>query len=367
MQAIDDQVGAGVLRFDHRTLGQRVLFGAGRAVGNAGEAVRDLSASRVLLIADLSVAATADALAHSLPVTARIDGVAQHVPVSAAADAVRIAETSGADVVVSVGGGSSTGLAKAVAKETGLPIVAVPTTFAGSEATDVWGLTDNGAKRTGSDPAVLPRVVVYDTDLLRTLPPELAVASGLNAVAHAVDGFWAPRVDPINRALGTEGLRALVPGLRALHADATGAALEGVLYGAYLAAVAFASAGSGLHHKICHVLGGRYGLPHAPMHAVVLPYVAQFNAPTAPDAAQRVSAAFGGAEPAAALDGFRRELGAAGSLADLGLREAELPDAARLCLDAVPAGNPRPVTLEGLLEILRRAWRGDDLREGRER
>jgi hypothetical protein len=154
----------------------------------------------------------------------------------------------------------------------------VPTTYAGSEATNVWGLTGPAGKRTGSDDRVLPETVVYDPDLVASLPPELAAASGLNAVAHCVDALWGPHCDPIDEALAGEGLRALNDGLRA-------GIPARIQYGCYLAAVAFASAGSGLHHRICHVLGGRFGLPHAATHAIVLPYVVAYNAVAAPDAA----------------------------------------------------------------------------------
>lgn len=293
----------------------------------------------------------------------RITEVEQHVPAARAADAVDQARRSSCDAVVSIGGGSATGLAKIVALRVGLPVVAVPTTFAGSEATSVWGLTEDGAKTTGTDPVVLPKAVVYDATLFAELPRELAIASGLNAVAHAVDGFWAPHTDPINRALGTEGLAALIPALRALHRGGGQAAVEETLFGAYLAALAFASAGSGLHHKICHVLGGRFRLPHAEMHAVVLAYVVAFNAPPAPDAARRISSAFDGAAPGEALDAFRRELGATASLGDLGLRHSDVPEAAQLVLAALPAAGPRPVTPPDVEQILHAAIAGDRVQD----
>ena len=173
-----------------------------------------------------------------------------------------MAKESEVDSIVCVGGGSTTGLAKAVALTTGLPIVAVPTTYAGSEATRVWGLTKAAVKTTGVDSRVLPRAIVYDASLTVSLPADLSVASGLNAMAHCVDSMWAPGSDPIDRALAEEGIRALAAGLPAVVADPRDLqGRERTLYGAYLAAVAFSSAGSGLHHKICHVLGGRSTFP----------------------------------------------------------------------------------------------------------
>jgi alcohol dehydrogenase class IV len=350
------------LTFDHVTLGQRVLFGTGAAVDNAVAAVEELAARRILLIHDAFAVALADALAARIPVVRRIDEIVQHVPAENAERATTDAVTAGIDAIITIGGGSATGLAKAVALKTGVPIVAIPTTFAGSEATDVWGMTAGRRKTTGLDPRVLPKVVVYDAALSAGLPAPLAVASGLNAVAHAVDGFWAPRADPINRALGTEGLRALVPGLRGLVADPDAIdAREQTLYGAYLAAVAFASAGSGLHHKICHTLGGAFNLPHAEMHSIVLPYVTAFNAPFAPDAAERVQALLGVASAAAGLNALRAELGAPASLSDIGLKESDILQAAELTLPAVPPSNPRPVTVSDLEGILRAAWAGEQI------
>ncbi|MGP6204673.1 maleylacetate reductase [Microbacterium sp. F2] len=354
------------LSFDHATLGQRVIFGAGAAPANIASALESLDVRRVLLIADGFAIPVADAAVAALPagvdVVDRIHDVIQHVPVERAEEATERARASHADAILSIGGGSSTGLAKAVALRTRLPIVAVPTTFAGSEATNVWGLTEAARKTTGVDDVVLPSVVVYDAELSRGLPGRLAVSSGLNALAHAVDGLWAPRADPINRAIGAEGLRALVPGLRALHADPDDLdAREQTLYGAYLAAVAFASAGSGMHHKICHALGGTYGLPHAETHAVVLPYVAAFNVPAAPEAGHRISEALGGEPAAPGLYALRAELGAPASLGELGLPEDAIPEAATLIIGAVPMSNPRPVGVVDLERLLAAAWAGEPI------
>lgn len=353
------------IRFDHTTLGQRVLFGAGTAATHTVTAMRDLGVSRPLLIGGGHAADVVEQVETQVPVVARVREVVQHVPSERARDAVGLAGEVGADSVIAIGGGSSTGLAKIVARDTGLPIVAVPTTFSGSEATDIWGITEGGRKSTGADPGVLPRVVVYDPTLSLGLPLGLAVHSGLNALAHAVDSLWAPRADPINRALASEGMRALVPGLRALRADVDDlGAREQVLYGTYLASVALASAGAGMHHKICHVLGGTFDLPHAPTHAVVLPYVAAFNAPADPDSAARITAALGAPEAGPGLWDLARELGAPGSLAEIGLTEASVPLAADLSAEAVPASNPRAVSPDRMAALLTAALRGDDVRAG---
>ncbi|HEU5267415.1 MAG TPA: maleylacetate reductase [Jatrophihabitans sp.] len=347
------------LNFAHETKGQRVLFGAGRAA-------TDLSAETARFAARAPFVVAGDRhdgliAAAGLGAAARYRRVVQHVPVELAQDARDAARAAGADLLIAVGGGSATGLAKAVALTCGAPIVAVPTTFAGSEATDVWGLTEAGRKRTGTDARVLPASVIYDAELVAALPPDLAVASGLNAVAHSVDAMWGPQVDPIDAALAMEGLRTLragLPGVLGGDPDAT----EQALYGSYLAAVAFASAGAGLHHKICHVLGGAFGLPHAPTHAVVLPYVLAYNAPYAPQAAGRIAAALGDPDPTAGLDRLRADLDAPRALRELGLAADDVDTAAMLVLPDVPASNPRPVDDDSLAALLHAAWAGSDPR-----
>lgn len=348
------------LVFDHRTLAQRVLFGSGAAAAHVAAEVGRLGAARVMLITGAHEREPALRVTAGIDVALHLGDAAAHVPADNAAAAREAARRHGVDLLLAVGGGSTTGLAKAVALTTGLPIVAVPTTYAGSEATDVWGITENARKTTGTDDRVLPVTVVYDAELTLSLPVRLSVASGLNALAHCVDSLWAPRADPVNAALAAEGIRALAAGLPAVVADPRGiGGREQALYGAYLAAVAFASAGSGLHHKICHVLGGAYGLPHARTHAVVLPYVLAFNAPAAPEAATRIAAALGAEDAVGGLDRLRTRLHAPTALKDIGLAEEDLEPAAELVLAAaVPASNPRPVSLDDARALLRAAWAG---------
>lgn len=345
--------------FDHITLGQRVRFGTNRAADNLAEEVGRLRAERVMVIAAHDEAAIADAVTEHIAVAVRHDDVAPHVPVAKAENARAVAAEFGVDLLVSVGGGSTTGLAKAVAMTTGIPIVAVPTTYAGSEATNVWGLTESARKTTGVDDRVLPMTVIYDAALTLSLPVDLSVASGLNGMAHCVDSMWAPRTDPINRALAAEGIRALAAGLPAVKRDPRGlAGREQALYGAYLAAVAFASAGSGMHHKICHVLGGTFDLPHAHTHAIVLPYVLAFNGRAAPEAESRIAEAFGTSTATEGLDTLRTTLDAPRALADYGLTEENIPEAVELILPVVPESNPRPVDRENLETLLHAARTG---------
>jgi maleylacetate reductase len=352
------------MRFVHDNLPQRVCFGSGDATASVRREIANLGASRVMVIAAKAEAELADQVSSDLPVALRHDDVVMHVPVEVAERAREAAATAEADALVSVGGGSTTGLAKAVAMTTGLPIVAVPTTYAGSEATPVWGLTEGARKTTGIDPRVLPKVIVYDATLTITLPVDMSVASGLNALAHCVDSMWAPNADPINAAFAAEGIRSLAAGLPRVVTDPFDLdGREHALYAAYLSATAFASAGSGLHHKICHVLGGAYNLPHAQTHAVVLPYVLAFNAPAAPEAGRRIAAAFGTASALDGLQALRAELDAPRALRDYGFAEDAIPAAAEAILPAVPPSNPRQVTLADLTSVLRAAWSGADPRE----
>ncbi len=260
-----------------------------------------------------------------------------------------------------MGGGSTTGTAKAVALTTGLPILAVPTTYAGSEVTAVWGMTERARKTTGTDPSVLPRTVVYDPELTLTLPAELSAASGLNALAHCVEAFWAPRRNPISALAAEEGIRALGGALPAVLRDPRDVEVRAeLLYGAYLAGSAFAVAGSGLHHKICHVLGGAYDLPHAQTHAIVLPHVLAFNAPAAPEATSRIARALGLADPVAGLHALTAELGIPEGLRALGMRAEQVDEAAALVEPSVPADNPRHAGRAELRELIRAAWAGTE-------
>lgn len=351
------------MRFDHETLAQRVLFGSGEARRLLAGEVERLGASSAMVIAAASESGLAAEVTAGLPVARRHADVAMHVPVETAERARAAAAEAGADLLVSVGGGSTTGLAKAVALTSGLPIVAVPTTYAGSEATAVWGLTRDGRKTTGTDPRVLPRSVVYDATLTLSLPADLSVASGLNALAHCVDSMWAPRSDPIDRALAAEGIAALAAGLPAIVRDPGGlAGRERTLYAAYLAAVAFSSAGSGLHHKICHVLGGAFDLPHAQTHAVVLPHVLALNAAAAPEHERRIAAAFGAPSAVEGLARLRAAVDAPRALRDYGLAERDLAGVVDDILAAAPPDNPAPVTPGVIATLLHAAWEGADPR-----
>ena len=369
------------LDFEYRTQRQRVLFGTGRAAellasvlgelgGEAGGTQAGAAETRspsTPLTPRVMVIATRRELERSAAVLGGIravlvfDDVTQHVPAESAERAHRAAQAAGIDVVVALGGGSAIGLAKAVAlrsdRPAGLSLVAVPTTYSGSEATAVWGLVENGVKTTGYDPRVLPGTVIYDAALTGSLPRELSVSSALNALAHGVDALWAPGANPVSALIAAEGIRMLARALPRITAGSM-AGREDALYGAYLAASAFSSAGSGLHHKICHVLGGAFGLPHAQTHAIVLPHVVALNASSAPGAEARIAAALGSHSAVLGLLALRDSVHAPTALGDFGFSESDIARAVALILPAVPASNPRTVTSDDLTLLLRNAWAG---------
>jgi maleylacetate reductase len=345
----------------YEALPGRVVFGAGASRDKLAEEVGRLDAERVLLVATEQEEELAEELASPLGdrLAGRFTGVRPHVPVEIAERASEAAREAGADCLLSVGGGSTTGTAKAVALETELPIVAVPTTYAGSEMTPVYGLTSGQRKRTGKSLKVLPKVVVYDPELTFSLPDFITGPSAMNAMAHCVEAFYAPGANPISSLMAEEGIRALASGVPA--AVSRPEDLEGrtqTLYGAYLAGAAFAAAGGGIHHKICHVLGGAYDLPHAETHTVILPHVVAFNEEAIPEVMQRVARALGAEEAAAGLYDLAKRIGAPTALEDVGMREENLDEAVTLVLEEAPRENPRPVDEVGIRELLEDAYAG---------
>jgi maleylacetate reductase len=256
---------------------------------------------------------------------------------------------------LSIGGGSATGLSKAVAVETGIPIIAIPTTYAGSEMTPIWGLTGEH-KKTGRDLRALPKVVLYDPELTVGLPPGVSASSGFNAIAHCVEALYAKGANPVISLQAEAGIRALASSLpRVVAAPGDLEARSDALYGAYLAGSALAVAGTALHHKACHVLGGTWGLVHGDVNAVLLAHVVAYNARAAPDAISRVGVALG---VAGALFDLAEAIGAPTSLAELGLPEDVLELAAARIVAETGTSNPRPVDTESVLRLLERAYLG---------
>ncbi len=337
----------------------RVVFGAGSRRSLPAE-VDTLGAHRVLVIAGPDEDRLADEVAGLLGgrVAGRFRDVVQHVPVAQADQARRMARDLDADAVLTIGGGSATGFGKAVALEVDVRQVAVPTTYAGSEMTTIWGLTEGTHKRTGTDPHVKPELVVYDPELTLTLPPRIAGPSGMNALAHCVEALYGPGANPVVSLMALEGIRALHSSLPRVCAEPGDVdARSDALYGAYLAGVALASGGTALHHKTCHVLGGMFGLDHGGMNAVVLGHALAYNAPALPDVVGDIAAALGSDDAPGALYDLAAALGAPTSLAAIGMPADGLDAAAEQVVTAA-AGNVRPPERDAIRRMLDDAFHG---------
>jgi maleylacetate reductase len=287
-------------------------------------------------------------------------GAVMHVPVASVDAAVRAVRAAGADSCVAVGGGSTTGLAKGIALETGTPWAAVPTTYSGSEMTPVWGLTRDGAKTTGRDDRVRASVVLYDPQLSAGLPVPTSVTSGVNALAHAAEALYAPDASPLTDAMATTGARALLDALPRLVADPRDpAARTAALAAAWMCGSCLAMTTTGLHHKLCHTLGGAFDLPHAETHTALLPYSLAYNLPAAPYARRTLGEELRSPTPATALWEWIARLGGPTALGDLGLSHDDVPAVVEAALTN-PYANPRPLTAEGLTGLLHAAVAGTD-------
>lgn len=340
----------------------RVVFGVG-ALDSLDREITLLGAQRALVLSTPEQRAQAEDIARRLAgrCVGIFDRAAMHVPIETAREARETAARLGADCAITIGGGSTTGLGKAIALESSLPILAIPTTYAGSEVTPIYGITEGGMKKTGRDARVLPRTVIYDASLTLSLPVGLSVTSGMNAIAHAVEGLYAQDANPIMSMMAEEGIRGLASGLpRLVAAPGDVAARADCLYGAWLCGTVLGSVGMALHHKLCHTLGGSFNLPHAETHTVVLPHAAAFNAQAAGEAMHRVVRALGlapGATAAQGLHDLAVRLGAPTTLAGLGMKASDLDRAADIATQS-PYWNPRPIDRAGIRTLLDDAFHG---------
>jgi alcohol dehydrogenase class IV len=337
----------------------RVVFGFG-VLDRVPEEVKALGCSRALVLSTPQQADAARDLGGRLgPLSAGVfSEAAMHTPVEVTERAMQAVRDSGADCTVALGGGSTTGLGKAIARRTDLPQIVIPTTYAGSEATPILGETRDGLKTTQKSPKILPEVIVYDVDLTLTLPPGLSAASGMNAIAHAVEGLYTQHANPIVSLMAEEGVRALGAALpKIVRNPSDREARSDALYGAWLGGVVLGSVGMALHHKLCHTLGGTFDLPHAETHTVVLPHAAAYNAPAAPEAMARVARALGVADAPAGLYDLAASLGAPLALKDIGMPESGLDRAADLAV-ANPYWNPRPIERAAIRALLDDAFHG---------
>ncbi|AQV98166.1 maleylacetate reductase [Cupriavidus necator] len=347
--------------FVHETRAARVVFGSGARQFLPRE-MDQLGLRRVLVLTTPEQVALGQQIADILG--DRCVGVygnaVMHVPADVARAAVDAVRRVGGDGCVAVGGGSTIGLAKAIALESDLPIIALPTTYAGSEMTPLYGITDAGIKKTGRDWRVAPRSVIYDPELTLTLPQGLSMTSGMNAIAHAAEGLYASDGNPVYSLMAEEGIGALASALPRLRLDAADAgARSDALYGAWLCGTVLGNLQMGVHHKLCHTLGGSFNLPHAEVHTVVLPYALAYNAAAAPQAMARIARALGTELACAGLRELGGQLDVPRSLREIGMPEQGLDRAADLVV-ATPYPNPRPIERGPIRELLQRAYEGAD-------
>ena len=340
--------------FVYGGLPSRVVFGAG-AVRQLSAEVERLGAKRVLMISTPGRAAMVSKL--GLQAAGTFDKAVMHTPIAVVEEAREMARTVRADCCVAVGGGSTIGFGKAIALTSGLPVLAVPTTYSGSEMTTIWGMSEKNTKKTGRDPKVLPRTVIYDPELTLDLPPAVSAASGMNAIAHCVEALYSHDGNPIVSLMAEEGIRALSKSLPSIIRDPKNLESRSeALYGAWLAGATISTTSVALHHKLCHVLGG-LGLPHAETHAIVLPHAVRYNYDAAREAMARAERALGAQPAFQAIYELEAKLGIPMKLSGIGMKEADLERAARIATEA-PYPNPRKVVYAPVLELLRNAYEG---------
>ena len=338
---------------------QRIIFGPGR-LAEAPDAVRAMGGSRALVLSTAEQRATGERVAAVLGSLKAgfFAGAIMHTPVEVTERAVAIFEEHGADCVVSVGGGSTTGLGKAIALRTDAPQLVIPTTYAGSEVTNLLGETAGGEKRTRRSPKILPEAVIYDIELTLSLPPKLSATSGMNAMAHAVEALYAMDRNPIISWMAEEGLRAFASSLRRIVEDPIDrGARSNAQYGAWLCGMCLANTTIALHHKLCHVLGGTFDLPHAETHAIVLPHAVAYNAQSTPEAMAKIARAIGANDAATGLYELASSLRIPMALKDIGMPGDGVEQVVALAMKN-PYWNPRPLEANGIRALLARAYTG---------
>ena len=338
----------------------RVIFGAG-SLQHLGREIDALGARKALVLSTPEQRASAQMVADLLGprVAGVFDRAVMHVPIETAREARELARQLGADCAVAIGGGATTGLGKAIALDSGLPILAIPTTYAGSEMTTVYGITEAGVKKTGKDVRVLPRTVIYDPELTLSLPVGMSVTSGINAIAHSAEGLYGVDSNPIMDLMAKEGIAAIARALPAIRNNPSDiAARSAALYGAWLCGTVMSNVGMALHHKLCHTLGGSFNLPHAETHTIVLPHALAYNAAAAPQAMRDIAAALGADKAAQGVFDLARDNGATVALRELGMQEADLDKACDIAMQNQYA-NPRPLERGAIRRLLQDAWSGE--------
>lgn len=347
------------MNFTYTGLPSRVVFGRG-TVSALQEEAAALNITRPLVLTTPQQRAQGEQIAERLgdSCASIFSGAAMHTPVHVTEEAMGVYREAGADGIVAIGGGSTIGLGKAIALRTDCPQLVLPTTYAGSEMTPIIGQTEDGAKTTQRTMKVLPETVIYDVEYTMSLPPVMSVTSGMNAIAHAVEAMYAGAVNPVLSLMAEEAVAALAKALPIIaKAPEDGEAREQAAYGAWLCAVCLGSGGIALHHKLCHVLGGSFDLPHAETHTIVLPHALAYNAPAVAPAMERLGRALQTDDPAGALYDLAKDGGAPVSLRTLGMAQGDIAKAADIAMKT-PYPNPRPLDRDALEATIAAAWEG---------
>lgn len=347
--------------FIYNSLPARVVFGFG-TLSSIGAEVERLGCKKALVLTTINQANTGEEVKTLLgPLACGLySNATMHTPSDVTKEALAVVKKLGADCVVSVGGGSTIGLGKAIALNTDLPQIVVPTTYAGSEATPIIGQTENGKKTTQNTRKVLPEVILYDVDLTMSLPAQMTITSGMNAIAHAVEGLYSKDSNPLINALAEQGIACIARALPKIHKNPTDKdARSDALYGAWACGTTLGSVGMGLHHKLCHVLGGSFNLPHAETHTIILPHAAAYNAGSAQSAMKITSRALGvdGTDAPSALFDLIKATGVPSSLKELGFKEENIEKAVEIALQQ-QYPNPRPLERDGLIKLVTDAYHG---------
>ncbi|MES2511964.1 MAG: maleylacetate reductase [Pseudomonadota bacterium] len=337
----------------------RVVFGAG-SLQHLLREIELLGATKALVLSTPEQRKSAEMIADLLGARAAgvFDRAVMHVPIETAREAREVANRLGADCAVAIGGGSTTGLGKAIALDSGLTILAIPTTYAGSEMTPIYGITEAGIKKTGKDARVLPRTTIYDPELSAGLPVGMSITSGINAIAHAAEGLYATDSNPVMDLMAKEGIAAMgraLPVIKKTPNDMQ--ARSDALYGTWLCGMVLGNVGMALHHKLCHTLGGSFNLPHAETHTIVLPHALAYNAAAAPRAMSMIADALQAKSAAQAVFDLARDNGAPVGLKDIGMKEADLDKACDIAMQN-QYDNPRPLERVALRQLFQDAFEG---------
>ena len=346
------------LDFKYRGSNSQIIFGSG-AIEQTSQWIEHLSCNQAVVLSTKGREKQAQDLSDTIgKLSAGILPMAvMHTPVEVTKQALEKVLEKKADCLVAIGGGSATGLSKALAYRTKLPQIVIPTTYAGSEVTPNLGQTENKLKIALRCEQIIPNVVIYDPKLTLKLPINTSITSGFNAMAHAIEGLYAKDANPISSMLANEGLRALISALPNLKQNPTDVnARSEALYGAWSCGTVLGTVGMALHHKLCHVLGGSFDTPHAETHTILLPYTISYNAKTASNSLEKLQDLLDNS-PGTGLYEFAKKLNAPLALKEIGLSEQDLDSAAEIATEN-PYWNPRPITRDAIRQLLQDAWEG---------